>query len=143
VRGRPPKGQAFLVGLGPPDRDLEPVIPEAQVGDVEGDELGAAAAAREPQADQRPVPGVGRIVLAHRFDEGSQRVDEHGVFLVGRHAEGAANPLKHLGDLSVIPRGREAVQLVRLADGDQGTLDRRDLLLGDGERGQIESDRAG
>jgi hypothetical protein len=41
-------------------------------------------------------------------------------------------PLEHLSDLSVIPRGREAVPPVRLAGGDQGPLDGRDLLLGDG-----------
>jgi hypothetical protein len=43
--------------LGAADRNLEPVVAEVEILDAEGDELGAAAAARETQAEQSAVPG--------------------------------------------------------------------------------------
>jgi hypothetical protein len=61
-----------------------PVVAEAQVPDVEGDELGAPAAAGEPEAEQGTVPDVSAVVLAHGPDEGAQGVDEHWVLLVRR-----------------------------------------------------------
>lgn len=67
-----------------------PVVAEAQVLDVEPDELGAPAAAREAEAEQGAVPDVAWIVSSHRIDEGAQGVDEHRVLLVRGDADRAA-----------------------------------------------------
>ncbi len=48
-----------------------------------------ATAAGEAAAEQGPVPDVARVVSSHRFDEGAQRVDQHGVLVRG-DADGAA-----------------------------------------------------
>jgi hypothetical protein len=124
------------------DGYLEAVVAEAQVLHVEPHELGPAAAAREPEAEQGAVSDVARVVSSHRFDEGAQRVDEHRVLLGRCNADRASDALEDLGDLSGHPRGREAVELVRLTDGDQGPLDGGDLPVGDRQRRQVQRDRA-
>src|SRR5688572_8687303 len=91
--------EAFLVRLGSADRHLEPVVAEAQICDVEGDELGAAAATGEAEADQGSISDVAWIVSSHVFDEGTQGIDEHRVLLVRSDAEGPAYTLEHFRDL--------------------------------------------
>jgi hypothetical protein len=70
--------EPLLVCLGAADGDVVPVVVEMEVLHVQGDELGAATAAGEAEAEQRPVPAVARILLPHRLDQGAHSVDQDG-----------------------------------------------------------------
>jgi hypothetical protein len=74
-----PKGPSWS-RFGAPTDDLEPIVAEAQIADVERDELGTAPAAGEAQAQQGSIPGVTRIVLRiglHERGQGQGRQVEH------------------------------------------------------------------
>jgi hypothetical protein len=114
-----------------------------EVPHVQGDELGAPAAAGEAQAEQRPVPAVARVFLAHRLDQGAQGVDQDGVFLLRRDPDSPADTLEHLGHLGRLAGRLEAMELVGLGDRHQGALDGGDGPLRARQGGQVEGDRAG
>ena len=50
---------AFLVGLGAADADVEACVALSEVGDVEGDELGAAEGTGKPEEDEGAVAQPG------------------------------------------------------------------------------------
>src|SRR5690242_8309273 len=66
---------ALLVGLAPPDEDVDALLHESEVLDIEGRELGTAEAAGEAQEEHRPVADGEEVVLGSRVQHGLQRIE--------------------------------------------------------------------
>jgi hypothetical protein len=106
----------FLIGLGTPDRDAQPVRAVGQILDAERDQLAAAERAGKAQGEQRAVARAEHRVAGNVLQHLGEHVGGAGDLLGLGRADRVADAAQHRLDALLVGGGLEPGKLVPMRD---------------------------